>query len=174
MSAALQLPTVWGTGCPQHGWFVVPSEKELQAPAQQPPATHEEAEPSAAKPIVSLAFYRRHTESLLRRYLYASMQIGRSPSILGDPILRGGASSQTLRTFEDTVIFVLDMESCLNKFDRLDRELLSRVVLQEYSHHETAALLGMSWRTVGNRLPQALDRLTEGLLQRGLLVLTRS
>ena len=82
------------------------------------------------KPPANLAFYRKHTESLLRRFLYASMQVGRAPSILGDPVSRGWASSRPIRTFEDAVIFVLDIETCLSKLGSLDRELLSRVVLQ--------------------------------------------
>lgn len=123
---------------------------------------------------ISLAFYRRHTESMLRRYLYASMQVGRSPSILSEPIARGWASSRPVRTFEDAVIFVLDIEKCLDKLGALDRQLLSRIVLQEYTHPETAAMLGMSVRTVGNRFPQAVDRLTQKLLDTGLLMIPPS
>ena len=123
-----------------------------------------------AGPVVSAAFYRKHTENMLRRYLYASMQVGRSPSILGDSVGRGWCSSRPIRTFEDAVIFVLDMESCLDRLEELDRQMLYRVVLQEYTQAETAALLGMSVRTVCYKLPQAVDRLTEKLLQAGLLV----
>jgi len=124
-----------------------------------------------ALPDVSLAFYRKHTESLLRRYLYASMQVGRAPSILGDPIGRGWVSSRPIRTFEDAVIFVLDVEKCLDRLGALDRQMLSRIVLQEYTQSEAAALLGMSVRAVSYKFPQALDRLTERLLASGLLVL---
>jgi DNA-directed RNA polymerase specialized sigma24 family protein len=84
-------------------------------------------------------------------------------------VSRGWASSRPVRTFEDAVIFVLDIEKCLGKLDFLDRELLSRVVLQEYTHAETSALLGMSCRSVSNRLPLALDRLTEKVLEAGIL-----
>jgi hypothetical protein len=124
-----------------------------------------------ADPVVSLGFYRKHTEKMLRRYLYASMQVGRSPSILGDPIARGWCSSRPIRTFEDAVIFVLDVETCLNQLGSLDRQMLSRIVLQEYTQAEAAMLLGMSVRTISYRFPQALDRLTEKLLATGLLVL---
>jgi len=124
-----------------------------------------------ADPVVSLGFYRKHTEKMLRRYLYASMQVGRSPSILGDPIARGWCSSRPIRTFEDAVIFVLDVEKCLNQLGSLDRQMLSRIVLQEYTQAETAMLLGMSMRTISYKFPQALDRLTEKLLATGLLVL---
>lgn len=124
-----------------------------------------------AEPLVSVAFYRRHTESMLRRYLYASMQVGRSPSILGDPVGRGWVSSRPVKTFEDAVIFVLDIESCLDRLDPLERQMLSRIVLQEYTQEETAQMLGMSLRTVSYKFPRALDRMTEELLETGLLII---
>jgi predicted DNA-binding protein (UPF0251 family) len=129
------------------------------------------AQASSQGPVISLGFYRKHTESLLRRYLYASMQVGRAPSILGDPIARGWCSSRPIRTFEDAVIFVLDVERCLNRLGSLDRMMLSRIVLQEYTQAEAASLLGMSVRTICYKFPKALDRLTEKLLESGLLVL---
>jgi hypothetical protein len=167
MSAALQLPMNWQTSVAQAAWQIA------QKNWVEPPAPRVETTPATvqSKPQPSLAFYRKHTESLLRRYLYASMQVGRAPSILSDPVARGWASSRPVRTFEDAVIFVLDIESCLSRLSSLDRELLSRVVLQEYTQAETAVLLGMSVRTVSNRLPLALDRLTEKLLEAKLLLL---
>jgi hypothetical protein len=122
-------------------------------------------------PIVSLGFYRKHTENILRRYLYASMQVGRAPSLLSDPVGRGWVSSRPVRTFEDAVIFVLDVEACLKHLKELDRQMLCRIVLQEYTQTETAALLGISVRAIAYKFPAALDRLTEKLLEAGLLVL---
>jgi DNA-directed RNA polymerase specialized sigma24 family protein len=69
------------------------------------------------------------------------------------------------------VIFVLDVEKCLNQLGSLDRMMLSRIVLQEYTQAEAAVLLGMSVRTISYKYPAALDRLTEKLLESGLLVL---
>jgi hypothetical protein len=146
MSAALQLPAVWEPG----------NSLRMVRPAA---------------PAVSLAFYRRHTEKMLRRYLYASMQVGRAPSILGDPVARGWVSSRPVRTFEDAMIFVLDVETCLKRLCSLDREMLCRIVIQEHTQAETASLLGMSIRSVSYKFPEALDRLTEKLLKTGLLVL---
>jgi hypothetical protein len=167
MSAALQYCSGWEAALPLPSW-------QENVHGRRPPARAEVEFPeSAAKPSITLAFYRKHTESLLRRYLYASMQVGRAPSILSEPIARGWASSRPIRTFEDAVIFVLDVERCLGKLARLDRELLSRIVLQEYTHAETAALLGMSTRTISYKLPMALDRLTARLLETGVLVLPR-
>jgi len=164
MSAVLQLPLVWAAEEVRVGW---PAD-------EQPVAGHRttrEGETEQHDPPISVAFYRKHTERILRRYLYASMQVGRAPSILSDPVARGWASSRPVRTFEDAVIFVLDVEKCLDRLSSLDRALLCRAVLQEYTQAETAALLGMSTRAVSYKLPLALDRLTEELLELGVLVL---
>ena len=169
MSAALQLPTLWGEANSQNE-----GQQNRRRWNPETAAPHEARAPAqalAAVPVVSLAFYRRHTEKMLRRYLYASMQVGRAPSILGAPVARGWASSRPVRTFEDAVIFVLDVENCLNALGSLDRQMLFRIVIQEYTQAETATLLGMSVRSVCWRFPQATDRLTEKLLKTGLLVL---
>jgi len=169
MSAALQLPSVWGASTARVEWQESRSGWE-ERPAPRPGKKGPADQPDALPPIY-LAFYRKHTESLLRRYLYASMQVGRAPSILGGTVGRGWVSSRRVRTFEDAVIFVLDVEKCLNGLGALDRQILSRTVLQEYTQAEAATLLGMSVRAMSYRLPQALDRLTEKLLKTGLLVL---
>jgi hypothetical protein len=166
MSAALQLPTIWDTSTAQAARQIQYSKGQYK-PAQ-PGITSAKTH---TKPAASLAFYRKHTESLLRRYLYASMQVGRAPSILGDPIARGWASSRPVRTFEDAVIFVLDIEKCLGQIGWLEREMLSRIVLQEYTQAETAMMLGMSVRSISYKFATALDRLTEKVLDAGLLVL---
>jgi hypothetical protein len=49
--------------------------------------------------------------------------------------------------------------------------MLSHIVLQEYTQAETAILLGMGVRTISYKFPAALDKLTEKLLETGLLVL---
>jgi DNA-directed RNA polymerase specialized sigma24 family protein len=167
MSAALQLPAIWGAAEAKSAWPQV-RQKQPQRAASAQAASQS---PATAEPDASLAFYRKHTESMLRRYLYASMQVGRAPSLLGDSVGRGWVSSHPIRTFEDAVIFVLDMETCLNKLGGLDRQMLSRIVLQEYTHAEAAQLLGMGVRTISYKFPQALDRLTQLLLDSGLLVL---
>jgi hypothetical protein len=172
MSAALQLQAVWGAGSPQNEWFAVDCGRHSARQTKVRPEL-DSGEPEHL-PDTSLAFYRKHTEKLLRRYLYASMQVGRTPSILGEPIARGMVSSRTVRTFEDAVIFVLDIESCIEKLGSLDKAVLSKVVLQDYTQAEAAVLLGMNPRSLAYRLPRALDRLTEKLLEAGLLVFSQS
>jgi hypothetical protein len=169
MSAALQLTSLWGQASQQATWAGVDGAKK--PPKSETVRKAAVAVAEAAEPVVSLAFYRKHTENILRRYLYASMQVGRAPSLLADSVGRGWASSRTVRTFEDAVIFVLDVERCLSRLGELDRQMLSRVVLQEYTQAEAAVLLGMGVRTISYKFPQALDRLTGLLLDSGLLVL---
>jgi len=166
MSAALQLPIHW-----EASLSAAATEVERKRWERKSTEHFETSSARLPKPEASLAFYRRHTESLLRRYLYASIQVGRAPSILSDPVSRGWASSRPVRTFEDAMIFVLDIEKCLGGLGSLDRELLSRVVLQEYTQAETAIMLGISTRAISYKGQSALDRLTEKLLQSGLLVL---
>lgn len=168
MSAAQLLN--WEFGPAEAAWQIEQSEAKKET--REKIATRPEAKPAAeSRPPANMAFYRKHTENMLRRYLYASMQVGRAPSILGDPIARGWASSRPVRTFEDAVIFVLDLEKCLDRLGWLDRQMLSRIVLQEYTQAEAASLLGMSVRTISYKFPLALDRLTEKLLESSLLVL---
>jgi hypothetical protein len=126
-------------------------------------------ESRAAKPPVELAFYRKYTEGMLRRYMYRSMEIGRVPSLLGDFSFRGKSSNRKAYTFEDSVIFVHDVERCLVRLNPVERELVGRIALQEYTLAETAELTGMSVRTVVRRYTEALDRLTQVFLRRKLL-----
>jgi hypothetical protein len=167
MSAALQLPLIWATAD-------VEQEKLREKPSASKLASRLEAPfDDESLPDISLAFYRKHTEKMLQRYLYASMMVGRAPAMLGQPIARGWASCRRVKTFEDAVIFVLDIERCLDRLDESERALLSRITLQEYTHMEASNLLGLSVRAVYYKYPLALDRLTKLLLKAGLLILPK-
>jgi hypothetical protein len=170
MSAAPQLPLLWAASSLEEP-FHQETARQWQEPTAPDLVPQPEEAPSGPAPSVSLAFYRKHTCNTLRRYLYASMQVGRTPSILGDPVGRGWVSSRTVRTFEDALIFVLDVERCLEQLDPLERLILSRMVLQDYTQAEVAGMLGMATRTAGYRFGQALDRLTEKLLESDLLLI---
>jgi hypothetical protein len=115
------------------------------------------------------AFYRKYTEQMLRRYMRTSMEMGRSPSVLGNLVFRGKTSHTAVRNFEDAVIFVHDMESCLKKLNGEGRELVARIALQEFTQGEVAVMLGSSVRTVMRRYGETLDELTEILLEVDLL-----
>jgi hypothetical protein len=97
------------------------------------------------------------------------MEVGRVPSALGRIVMPGRVSSYRLRTFEDAVIFVLDVDKFLRQLDPLSRAIVYHVALEDYSTLETAALMGESVRSVVRIYGEAMNRLTALFLQFGLL-----
>jgi hypothetical protein len=146
MSAALTLPYVWATS----GECAGSSE-------------------AAECPVRELAFYRKRTEGLLRRYLRASLAVGRVPSVIGDTTLRGRVSSYRMKNFEDIVIFTIDVEKCLKTLEPQALQLVVKIAIQEYMLMEVAEQLRLDARTVTRNYGRALDRLTEEFLHRNLL-----
>ncbi len=120
-------------------------------------------------PAPELAFYRKYTEGMLRRYLRLSMEAGRVPSLLGREMFRGHVTSYKVHGFDDVVIFVHDVEKCLKSLTETQLMLIERIALQEYTQGETAELAGMSLRTVVRRYAGAVDTLTSIFLEAGLL-----
>jgi len=117
----------------------------------------------------NLAVYRGRTMGLLRRYFRMSLDIGRVPSLLGREFFRARVTSYRVRSFEDIVILVHDVERCLERLDDFSRGLVARIALQEYTWDETAELIGCSRRTIARRFPRTLDLLSEIFLEVGLL-----
>ena len=146
MSAALTLPFVWA--------------ESVDAQTHEAPTT---------PTIDGIAFYRKRTELLLRRYMLVSLQTGRVPSLVGNCIFRGKASNYRMHNFEDAVIFLFDIEKCLKRIDPLGRELISRIALQEYTQEETAQLMGYSLRTIIRKYSDTLDELSRIFLDLELL-----
>lgn len=120
-------------------------------------------------PDPGLWIYRQKTAALLQRYLRLSLEVGRLPSILGRECFRSRCNRPRNSNFEDAVIFVHDMEHCLEKLDGFSQQVLVWVVLQGYSQEEASRLLNCARRTVSRHLPEALDRLSEILLAQRML-----
>jgi len=116
-----------------------------------------------------LWLYRDRTVALLRRYMRLSVEVGRLPSLLGREFFRTRVTSYHVGTFEDTVIFVHDVERMLGLLDPFSQKLIAKIVLQEYTRDEVARLLGCWRRTVSRRYEEAIDRLSEMFLDGGLL-----
>jgi hypothetical protein len=125
---------------------------------------------SRPRSLGGLAFYRRRTEILLRRYMSVSMDMGRVPSVMRNLEFRGRGSSYRIRNFEDAVIFVIDVEKCLKSLDGFSQELVARIALQEFTQAEAAELMNQGVRTVTRKYAEVLDRLTSLFLDRELLV----
>jgi len=147
MSAAMVLPFVWAIGADL--------PVMIHAPVEQ-------AQPE-------MAFYRKYTEAILRRYVKMSMEAGKVPSLLGQEMFRGKVTNYRVGNFDDVVIFLHDIDRCLEKLDADEQQLLSRMSLQQYTVGETAELLGLKPRTVIRRYGQALDRLTRVFLTARML-----
>lgn len=151
MSAALTLPYVWATATSTTAKGTEPRES------------------AAGKQAGGIVFYRRRTENLLRRYLRASLAVGRVPSVAADITLRGRMSSYQMKNFEDVVIFAIDVEKCLGVLGPRALKLVVKIAIQEYMFQDVAAQIGADVRTVAKDYGRALDRLTEEFLKRDLL-----
>jgi hypothetical protein len=112
---------------------------------------------------------RGRTVGMLRRFLRYSLETGRLPSLLGQEFFRAKVTCYNVGTFEDRVIFVHDMERCLDRLDEFSRQLIARHVLQEHDRWATARLLGCNEKTVRRCTPLALDRLAGILVEVGML-----
>ncbi len=113
--------------------------------------------------------YRARTVTMLRKYMRYSLETGRLPSLVGREFFRSKVSKYTMVTFEDRVIFVHDMEKCLDRLDEFSRQVIARHILQEYDQEEAGRLLHCTGRTIRTWTPVALDLLTEILLDVGLM-----
>jgi DNA-directed RNA polymerase specialized sigma24 family protein len=116
-----------------------------------------------------LWLYREETVTTLRRYLRLSLDAGRIPSLLGRECFRAKVSHRRMFTFESAVIFVHDVEKCLESLDEFSRQLIARITLQEYTQEEAAELLHCCRRTIIRKYAEALDHLSEIFLSVGLL-----
>ena len=113
--------------------------------------------------------YHGRAVAMLRRYMRYSIETGRLPSLLGREFFRAKVTAYTVVSFEDRVIFVHDMEKCLEKLDEFSRQLIARHILQEHDQAATGKLLHCTERTVRTYVPIALDLLVEILLDVGLM-----
>ncbi|HEY5055692.1 MAG TPA: hypothetical protein VII58_06000 [Acidobacteriaceae bacterium] len=120
-------------------------------------------------PEPQMAFYRKYTEAMLRRYVRMSMEAGKVPSLLGKEMFRSKITSYRVESFEDVMIFIHDVEHCLEQLDLEQQRLIARISLQEYTLLEAAVMLGLPPRTTVRRYCQALDRLTRIFLHARML-----
>ena len=176
MSAALViLPVIWATESFEPESFELEifetgtlEMESLETEAAEKFAVEEEeiADQNAAP---EMAFYRKYTEAMLRRYVSMSMEAGRVPALLGKEMFRGKVTSCRMQSFDDVVIFVHDVTRCLHMLTEGQQYLIRRIALQEYTQGEIAAMTGIPLRTVHRRYARALDQLTEIFLDRRLL-----
>jgi predicted DNA-binding protein (UPF0251 family) len=167
-AAAVILPQVWGMTCTASSGAPLGRKRPygLSLVAAEAPSR---PRATRALPAPEFAFYRKHTEAMLQRYMKLSLEGGRVPSLLGRELFRGNVSHYEVQGFDDVVIFVHDVESCMKALSPGQQHLVRRIALQEHSQGETAAILGINLRTVIRRYYEALDRLTGMLIERRML-----
>lgn len=104
---------------------------------------------------------RKQVARVLHRYLQTSLLVGRTPSFLGNQVLRGRATSHRIPSFEDAVIFLLDVEKCLKQLDPFSQTVVVHIALEDYTPPEAARLTRESERTIHRIYGAALERLAE-------------
>jgi DNA-directed RNA polymerase specialized sigma24 family protein len=167
-----ELPTGNATGASE-----AMSWQDLPRHSFGKPAAEQQAESSDAESCENedwdrdpdLWLYRKKTTALLRRYMRWSLEAGRVPSLLGREIFRARITAYTATRFEARVIFLHDMEGCLERLKEFDRQIVARVVLQEYDHDAAARILQCDRKTIERRLPELIDELTGAFLRAELL-----
>jgi len=153
---------------PRNEWTRLPA-RNFRAGVAGSRSRTASARGNAADRDPDIWLYRNKTVSLLRRYMRWSLEAGRVPSLLGRELFRARITSYTATTFEARVIFLHDVERCLERLDDFARQVIARAILQEHSHEAAARLLHCTRKTVERRLPEILDDLSDAFLKAELL-----
>jgi hypothetical protein len=115
-----------------------------------------------------LWLYRERTVALLKRYLRLSIEVGRLPSLLGREFFRTRVTSYRMASFENAVIFVHDVEHCLEKLDDFSQKLIAKIVLQEYNARRGGPILELLATNRGAAFSRCLGSTQRDVLARGI------
>jgi predicted DNA-binding protein (UPF0251 family) len=113
--------------------------------------------------------YRGQALAIVRHFFEMSCQLGRLPSILGREFFRAKVSHHAIPSFEDQALFSHDIRQSLMKLDEDEMQVLTLVGLYDLNLDEAAEILHWSTGYISQRFAQALSRLTQILLDNGLL-----
>jgi hypothetical protein len=78
-------------------------------------------------------------------------------------------SHHAIPSFEEQIVFVRDVELCLERLSDEHAEMIQLIGLYDFSRSEIGAMLHRSPTWVSERVAQAVDALAEIFLQAGLL-----
>jgi len=106
---------------------------------------------------------------LLHRFFRTSLMLGRMPSLLGREVFRSRVPGRPGGAFEDSVVFVCDVERCLRQLDPTEQRILAFCVLEDRSEWDAARRLHCAQSEISRRLGSALDSLHETFCRLGLL-----
>ena len=124
-------------------------------------------------PRPEIVCYRGQALAIMRHFFELSCQVGRLPSLLCREFFRAKVSHHAIPSFEEQVVFVRDVELCLERLSDQHAEMIQLIGLYDFSVEEIAAMLrrGRTW--VYERVAEAVDALAEIFLQAGLLKANR-
>jgi len=114
-------------------------------------------------------FERMRTLALLRRFFRAALQLGRLPSLMGRETLPSLTAAPAARVFENVVVFVCDVERCLEQLGSFDRRLLACCVFEDHTEWEAARRFHRAQSVISRRLGLLLDHLHAEFIRKGLL-----
>jgi hypothetical protein len=120
-------------------------------------------------PRPEMLCFRGQTFALVRHFFELSCQAGRLPSPLGRELFRSRVSHHAIPSFEEQVVFVRDVELCLAKLSEQHSEIITLVGLYDFTHDEVGEMLRCSKAWITQRFAEAIDSLSEILLEAGLL-----
>jgi predicted DNA-binding protein (UPF0251 family) len=167
MSAAFVLPLLQARA--EFVPFLRRLQAEHEAAVPQSPPENDGAQFRPA-PRPQLAFYRKYTEALLRRYMRMSMELGRVPSMLGrGEMFRAKVSNYRMESFEDVVIFCHDIERCIQSLTAIQQSAIDLVAVKEYTIQEAAPMLGICREIAVRHYTRAIDRLTDMFIETEIL-----
>jgi DNA-directed RNA polymerase specialized sigma24 family protein len=135
---------------------------EMNSPAAEVEAPVEDPRPE-------MLCFRGQALALVRHFFEISSQVGRLPSLLGREFFRARVSHHAVPSFEEQIIFVRDVEMCLEKLDDEHAQIVDLVGLYDFSHDEVAEMLHCPRSSVSRLFAEALDTLSELFLQARLL-----
>jgi hypothetical protein len=114
-------------------------------------------------------FERTRTMALLHRFLRTALSLGRMPSIFGREIFRTTLQARPPSAFEDSVLFVCDVEKCIAQLNPLEQRLIAYCILENRSEWEASRQFHASQGFISRHLAHALDLLHVTFCRRGLL-----
>jgi hypothetical protein len=115
------------------------------------------------------SFERARTMALLHRFLRTALSIGRMPSLVGREIFRTRVHAHPPSAFEDSVLFVCDIEKCIAQLNPLEQRLIAYCILENRSEWEASRQFHASQGFISRHLGHALDFLYLTFCQRGIL-----
>lgn len=115
------------------------------------------------------SFERMRTMALLQRFFRTALLLGRMPSLLGREVFRSRMRYLPARALEDAVVFICDVERCLQSLEPTDQRLIALCVFEDRSEWEAARRFHRSQSDISRRLGRVLDLLHETFCRQGLL-----